>query len=234
MTLSTFQALVHSLYSGDANTPDSTSGEWSVRLNYLKAAINAWDTSNGMFWNELYTLLSTAADGTKTVSASTLAYATPTDFRFLAGYVETYTVSNIRTKWKIIKPEEAALYTGEGVTTLEDGYVYVTGNKKAGFYINFSSQPTISDTIEYPYYKDAFEPSTSAHVIEMSDPYFAVYFALSKLHEQDGEGDRATYAMSQAESKLDAMKFLNAMKPNYQENSVQDSTVLRTGVGFGA
>lgn len=234
MTLAQFEAIVHSLYSGDNNTPDSSSGEWDVRLNYLKSAINAWDTERGVLWNELYTLLSSAADGTKVVASSTLSYATPTNFRFLAGYVETYTTSDQRTKWKVIKPEEAALYAGQSNPSLSDGYVYITGNKKAGFYINFSSQPTVGDTIEYPYYKDAFEPSSGSDVIEMSDPYFSVYFTLSKLHEQDGEGDRATFAMSQAESKLEAMKFLNEMNPPYQINQVQDSTIIRTNAGFGA
>lgn len=233
MNLTTFQSTIHAIYSGDSNTPDSTSGEWAVRLIYLISAINAWDTEKGILWNELYTLLSDASDGTKTVSASTLSYATPTDFRFLAGYVETYTSTDQRTKWKVIKPEEAALYAGQSNPSLSEGYVYVTGNKKDGFNINFSSQPTVDDTIEYPYYKDAFEPSSGSDVIEMSDPYFAIYFALSKLHEQDGEGDRATFAMSQAESKLESMKNLNAMAPHYQVNQVQDSNITRTNTGFG-
>lgn len=232
-TVTTLQTQIHSLYAGDDSTPDSSAAEWTVRLNYIVAAIHAWDSEMGMQWNELWTTLADAGSGDSTIVADTLAYDAPSDFRFLGGYVETYTTSDQRTKWKIITPQEAAVHQGAGVTGLDDGYVYVTGNTKTGFKINFSSQPTAGDTIAYPYYKEPFEPTSGSHEVEMSDPYFCVYYALAKLHEHDGEGDRATFAMSQAETKLNAMKTRNALLPHYQLNTAQDSTVLRTYAGFG-
>lgn len=235
MTIDQAQTAIHSLYAGDTNTPTSSDSEYTVRLELIKAAINAWESETGILWNEMFTTLADAADGTKTVAASTLAYDAPTDFKFLAGYVETISASDStqRTKWRVIKPEEASVHQGGSIIGLDAGYAYVTGNDSDGYKINFSSQPTAGGTIDYPYYKNATTPTTGSDVIEMSDPYFCVYFVLSKLHEQDGEGDRATFAMSQAESKLSSMKTSNAMAPHYQLNQAQDSTILRTNNGLG-
>lgn len=233
MNLTSAQSILHQLYAGDTNTPASSDDEWTVRLVYLNAAINAWETEYGMLWNELYADLASAATGDKTVNASDTVYTAPTNLKFIGGYVETYTDVNQKTKWQVIKPERAAVSDGATIVGVDDGYVWLTGNTSSGQSINFSSQPTVGHTIDYPYYKTATALSTGSDVIEMSDPYFAIYFALSKLHEQDGEGDRATFAMSQAESKMTAMKTLNAMAPPYQLNGVENSTILRTNVGFG-
>lgn len=236
MDLTTAQTILHALYTGDDQTPASTDAEWTVRTVYLNSAINTWETEFGMLWNELWTNLADASDGDKTINASDLLYTTPTDLHFLGGYVDTYTVSTQKTRWQVVKPEKAALLDGDSievVTGFTAGHVWLTGNAKAGLVVNFSSQPTAGDTLDYPYYKNATTLSAGSDVIEMSDPYFALYFALSKLHEQDGNGGRAGFAIGQAEEKLKNMKTLNAMAPPFQQNSVENSDVLRSGGGFG-
>ena len=63
----------------------------------------------------------------------------------------------------------------------------------------------------------------------MSRPgYFGVYFALGKLHEQDGAGDRARAALLW-QIKLKVMKTSNMMLPNSRSQMVQRGT----GGGFG-
>ena len=236
MTLTQAQTILHALYTGDDQTPASSDAEWTVRAVFLNAGINAWDTEIGMIWNELWTTLADAGDGDKTINASDLLYTAPTDIRFLGGYIETFTNSNQRTKWRVVKPEKAALLDGDSIEVVvgfTEGHVWLTGNKKAGFVINFSSQATAGDTLDYPYYQDPTTLSGVSDVIEMSDPYFAVYFALSKLHENEGAGDQAAFAMGQAEEKLKGMKTLNAMAPPFQLNGAENSTILRTGRGFG-
>jgi hypothetical protein len=228
MTLSNLQAAIHKLYAGDTSTPLSDSSEWEVRLAYINAGIDSWQTQE-LFWNELWTTLADASSGDKTVTASTLTYDCPDDFSFLGGYVETN-----GTKWRVIKPEKASVKKGDTIVGLEDGYVYVTGNPADGYEITFSSQPTVGDTIDYPYYKNATQLATGTDETEISDPYFLVYFAISKLHEHDGEGDRATFSMSQAETKMKAMKVRNALLPHYQPNQADDSTIIRTATGFGS
>lgn len=228
MTLQTYQDILHSLYQGDTSTPESTSTDWAVRLNLLKAAINAWDNEKGILWNELWTQLSAAADGGKTVIAATVDYDCPSDFRFLGAYVRTTDSSGDHTYWTVVKPEKSELFKNEDAELC-----FITGNKKTGFDLHFGKQPTAGHTINYPYYKEPFEPSAANNVIEMSDPHFAIYFALAKLHELDGEGDRAMLAMSQAEARLQSMRARNMMPPHYQDGYVPDRDFEIGVPGFG-
>lgn len=229
MTLSEYQTALHSLYQGDTSTPTSSDdNEWTVRTELLKAAINAWDNEFGIMWDELWTNLSDASDGDKTINASDLDYDMPTDFRFLGGYVRTYTDDGNETYWQVYSPERASMDENK-----DPKACYVTGNKKSGFDLHFLAQPTASDTLEYPYYKEPFEPSSGTDVIEMSDPYFAVYYALAKLHEQDGDGDRANLAIATANEHMNNMRVRNDMAPNNNPNRVEDVDFLLNKTGFG-
>jgi hypothetical protein len=228
MTLSEYQTILHTLYQGDDSTPESTSTDWAVRLNLLKTAIAAWDNEKGVLWNELWTQLADAADGDKTVAASDVDYGCPSDFRFAGTYVRTTDSSGNHTYWTVVKPEKSELFKNEDATIC-----WFTGNKKTGFGLHFGKQPTAGHTINYPYYKEPFEPSSAAHIIEMSAPYFAVYFALAKLHELDGEGDRALLALSQAEAQMQSMRTRNMMAPHYQDNYVPDRDFEIGVPGFG-
>lgn len=225
MTLQEYQDYLHSLYQGDGSTPGSTSDEWDHRTNILAAAIGTWDHESGVFWNELWSQLADAGDGDTTVVAATLTYDMPTDFRFLGSYVRTTTSGGNNTYYRVITPSDAELYTNTSVNAC-----YVTGNASAGFDLTFLKQPTAGDTINYPYYKSPTVPSATTDVIEMSDPWFAVYFGLSKLHEHDRDGDRATEAMVMAQDKLRGMKVQNMMLPHEQTNKVKDRDF---GAGFG-
>lgn len=227
MDLQLFQDILHSLYQGDVDTPSSSDDVWEHRTNLLKVAINAWNAEKGILWGELWTQLSAAATGDKTVGSSDLVYACPTDFRFPGGYVRI-TVNGQHEYWDVLSPQKAELYLGSGVTAC-----YFTGNPKTGYTLNFLSQPTVGATINYPYYKTPFIPSSTTDDLEMSDPYFAVYFALSKLHEIDGEGDRAVKALQEAQSRLDGMKTQNVMPAWYQDNAVPDRDTDTGSGGFG-
>ena len=227
MTLAEFQAYVHSLYQADGSTPSSGSDEWDHRTNLLLAAIHLWD-NEPLFWNELWTTLTDASDGDKTVAAGTLEYDMPTDFRFLGSFVRTTSGSD-HTFWQIIKPERGEIYKNTNAK-----FAYVTGNKKDGFDVTFGQQPTVAATINYPYYKEPYEPSASSNVIEMADPWFPVYYALGKLHEQDGDGDRASAAYSTAEQKLRNMKVRNMALPHTQPNQAFDRDFSLGYGGFGS
>jgi hypothetical protein len=230
MTLTEYQTFLHNLYRGDGNTPTDGDTKWNQREYLLHAGINMWEHCDPpVLWNELWTTLSAAATGDKTVNASDLLYDMPDDFVFLGSYVRTTTAAGKHTYYKVIQPEDAELYKN---TT--DNAVFVTGNKKDGHVLNFLKQPTTGDTINYPYYKEAFEPTTSAQEFEMSDPWFAVYFALGKLHEQEGAGDRSQAAYSMADAKLKSMKTRNIMLPHDQTNRPRDDKSAKGYSGFGS
>lgn len=233
MTLQQFMDRLHSEYQGDTETPEDTEEDWDVRLNILYGAINDWETAENVLWLELWTMLSDAVDGDTATDGTSIQYDCPTDFRFPGGFVRL-TVGTQVTKYSVVRPEKAELSKGSNITMSGQGNIcWFTGNKRSGFKINFLTAPE-AGTIDYPYYKDAFLPTAAAHVIEMSDPWFAVRKTLSKLHELDGEGDRAGLALSLASNKLEGMKSNNSTPIWFQDNAIPDrDTDIDTG-GFGS
>lgn len=227
-TLTNAQTDLHVLYTGDNSTPTSSDTEWTVRTNLFNIGIKTWEYEKGVLWNELWTTRILANTGDSTIGSADLVYTTPTNLRFLGGYVRTYTTTTSQTYWPVVKPDRAELDK-----PASDSYVYLVGNTSSGYSIYFSQQPTVGHTIDYPYYKNATALSAGADKIEMSDPLFVVYFALSKLHEQDGDGDRAATALSIAEEKLSGMRTMNAMLPIYQDNRIEDLNTVRGGGSFG-
>lgn len=217
MTLTQFQQTLHALYQGDAEYPTDADNEWAVRIMFMKAGINQWDTEKGILWSELWVTLEDAATGDKTITTATLDYDCPTDFRFPGSFVRTTDSVGNHTFWQVMKPQDAELHKNSG------GHgCFFTGNAKTGFDLHFLEQPTVGSTINYPYYKSPFEPASASDILEMSDPYFALYFTLGKLHETDGEGDRATLAYQMANERMSAMRTRNEMPAWFTQNFVPD------------
>jgi hypothetical protein len=218
MTLQEFQTNLHSIYQGDTNTPSSTSGEWTYRGNLLNEAISIWENEKGMFWDELWTTLADASDGDTTIVAATLSYDMPSDYRYLGSYVKVGD-----SFYQIIRPSDKDGYTTESVC-------YVTGNKSSGYKLNFVYQPEVGETIDYPYYKEASEPSNTTDVIEMDDPYFCINWALYRMRSNDGEGQLSSAEYAQAVGRLKAMRTKNMLLPSNQPNSPNDTF----SYGFGS
>lgn len=223
MTQTAFQQLLHRLYQGDNDYPSSiTDTNWIVRQAILEASIRQWDAEEGILWRELWEQLSDASDGVKTIAASTLTYNCPTDMRrFLGGYVRLTDSAGVHTFLPVVEQHKAEL----DKNNTSSNWCYFTGSyteSVGGFKLNFVSQQTIGLTINYPYYKTPTIPSAGAHIIEMSDPMFAIEYSLSKLHELDGEGDRASLALAKANSLLKAMRVNNSVPGWYQDNYAPD------------
>lgn len=226
MLVSEWQDQLHIQYQGDVETPAEGVDDWEVRLGLLLDSINAWETADKhIMWLELWTTLADAVDGTKTTDGIALRFAAPTNFKIAGGFVRLINGTEV-TYYKILRPEQIdnARQNGGNVC-------YFTGNKRSGFYVNFFSIPAAGLTIDYPYYKYAFQPTAGTDIIEMPDPYFGIKYALSKLHELDGEGDRATLALSLANAKLNAMISNNETPVHGQDTSVPDNTDDQGGFG---
>lgn len=228
MTLQEFQDELHAEYQGDTDTPSSSDSEWTFRLRLLKGAIREWASEEGITWAELWAQLSDAATGDKTVNASDVDYACPTDFDFPGGYVRTTDASGNHTYWEVLSQERAELFKNEAVRAC-----YFTGSQKAGFTLHFMDQPTAGHTINYPYYKTPTVPSAVGDILEMSEPRFAIHFCLSKMHEIDGEGDRAIKSFRQAQASIVKMRRRNILPVFLQENKVLDRDIDTGTAGFG-
>jgi hypothetical protein len=226
MTLAQFQTRVHYLLKGDTDVPTAGDDEYTLRTELLSDVIDSWNGEEGILWNELFVQLSTSATGDKTILAATTSYDCPTDFSFLGGVVEL-TNGSTTTRVDVIKPQDAGLYT------TSDQKCYITGNANTGFQINFTFQPTVGDTINYPYYKTPLKPSSAGDIIEMSDPTFAVQSVLQILLEHAGAGDRANLALAKASAKLQSMRTKNIMPTWYESSAIPDRDYSNGDVGFG-
>lgn len=230
MTLTQAQQILHSLYQGDTNDPSTSDDDYSTRTRLLNAAINVWEKEGDGRWPELFVNLSDASDGDKTTTSGTSAYSAPTDFSFMAGFVRVDDENGAQTFYPEVSLDKAPLYANDTATKR----FYVTGNTQDGFTVNILPAPTVTGRdITYEYYKVADQLSTGSDIIEMSDPYYAVYYALSVLFENDGEGDRAIKALQQSRDRLDQMKIRRMVVGAYQDNSIPDRDYDTGTAGFG-
>ena len=212
------------LYEGDNDTPGATTSDYLTRRGLMNVGIVTWEKEAQ--WRELFVKLADAADGDKTTGADDADYDCPTDFVFVVGYLRIGT-----TKYPYYPQEKVQLISSSDSSTK---FFYVTGNTNTGFDIHIHPAPSSAgDTITYEYYKTATELSATTTVFEMSDPYFAIYFALSKLYEQDGKMGEAQKAFMEAGSRLERMKTANVTPPFYQGNAIPDSAFSRGVGGFG-
>ena len=230
MTLQEFQNIVHKLYMGNTDTPDSNTDSWALRLGFLETSINMWEHEEGVEWDELWVRLTNASDGDKTTDGSHSTLDTPTDFQKPGGFLYLTDSAGQKTWYKFKKPGAVQL---EQIQASSEKYFWVTGNKKVGFTINLSDTPVAGLTVEYPYYKDAFIPALTTDVLEMSGPFFAVHFTLANLQALSENGDKASLSLSMANQKLKSMKVKNAASPAAQEDAAQDYGFSTGTGGFG-
>jgi hypothetical protein len=219
-TLSDAISYINSLYEGDSTTPSSGDEDYTLWTALLNVAVNVWETEEGVLWKELFVKLSDAATGDKTTVANDYSYTCPTNFRFPAsGYVWLGSGSN-KTAVKVIKQEELTLYENN-----TDDWCYFLMDGSPTLEFNPNMTITGGYTINYNYYKFATKLTTSTDTFEMSDPMFAVYFAISELKRDEGD----TAAGAVASQKLEGMKTRNVMPTWYQSDSVTN----KTEDGFG-
>ena len=211
---------LNSLYEADSTAPASGEEDFTVWTSLMNIAVDIWENEEGMLWRELFVKLADAADGDKTTSAGDNSYAVPTNFRFPASaYVWLGTGSN-KTPYKIIKQEDVQIYEND-----RGNWCYFLLDTSPTLEFNPNLTMNGSETISYNYYKTATALTTGASVFEMSNPMFAVYYALSELKKEEGD----TSALSIANQKLEAMKTRNSMPSWLQE----DSLLSPMSDGFG-
>jgi hypothetical protein len=210
---------LNSLLELDDDVPSSGDEDFTVWLSLLNIGVNLWESEEGVLWRELFVKLADAATGDKTATAGDYSYATPTDFVFpTSGYVWIGTGTN-KTAFKVVKQEDIQLYENNS-----DNWCYflMDGTPTLEFNPNCNVP---NGTISYNYYKNATRLTAGASTFEMSDPLFAVYYALSELTKEEGNQG----ALSIASQKMEGMKTRNIIPSYFQE----DSFLTSPGEGFG-
>jgi len=221
--------IVYSLYEGDTTNWSTSSDEYLAARVYANAAINRWEFYEQTNWKELWTSLDDAASTvTKTLTAGTYTYTCPDDFIKPSSYVRTVDSGGTSQYWDVYPSSKVPSYDDDSSL-----FCYFTGNVKSGFTLNFNPNVdlTTGNTISYEYYKTATTFTTTASTTEMSDPYFIVYFVLSRLYENDGEDGRANKAFQEAEGRLENMRTNNIIGLEGVDDRIEYT--LSDGGGFG-
>jgi len=206
-------ASINTLLELDSTPPTSGDEDYSVWTNLINVAVNIWENEEGVLWKELFCELADASDGGKTTVAGQYAYSVPTNFKSLNSGI----VWVDDAPFQVIKIEDKQLYD----QNLGDWCYFTDTN------LEFNPNLTITagGTIKYNYYKDATALTTGTSTFEMSDPMFAVYYALAELTKEEGNQEALNIAMQ----KLEAMKTRNESTAYHQDNSV----ISPVGEGFG-
>jgi hypothetical protein len=218
--LDDFIDYVNTLYESDSTAPSSGDEDYTVWTALANIAIDIWENEEGMLWRELFVKLADAADGDKTTAAGDNSYAVPTDFRFPASGYVWFGSGTEKTAYKVIPQEEIQLYEN---TSSRWCYFLMDGSPTLEINPNLTIQGGY--TISYNYYKTASKLTTGSDTFEMSDPMFAVFYALSELKKEEGDISAAAVATQ----KLEAMKTRNVMPSWFMDTAITN----RTEGGFG-
>ncbi len=208
MTIDQAVKIVYALREKNNDYPDNSSEDYIAILQEINAAINLWEQEvhKGVLWRELYT--------TDTVTISSGQGSAPSDFLAPAS------LYNGSTEYVFTRPELAKTIR---VNNPSQKIYWLTGSH-GDYTIN-----TPDDCVfDIAYYKKAttYSTGTETQQLEMSDPYFAVNYALGDLYLDD-DNPQAQFKIDQANEKLEAMKIANENSPLYQDANEFNQ------VGFG-
>lgn len=219
---------VYSLYEGDVDDWSATDDEYLSARRYSKGGIFMWEHYDNTKWRELFGTLTAAATGDKTTTAGDFLYDCPTNFKSLSSYVRTSSSGGVKTFFIPQPPEKIAL-----LTKSSENFVYITGNRKDGFDLNFNPNLVLAtgDTIEYEYYRLATYFTATSSITEMSNPFFLVHYILYRMYKNDGEDGKAREEFQIAQQLLEQMRVDNMESLwNVPFNIDEDPT---TRGGFG-
>lgn len=203
---------LNTLYNTSSTPPTSGDEDYIVWTDLFNTAINLWENEEGMMWRELFVRLADAPDGTKTTTTAT-TYTVPSLFRFpSSAYVWLGTGTN-KTPYRILKQEEVQLYEGD-----TGNWCYFLLDSSPTLEFNPNLTITSGQTISYNYYKYATALTTGTDTLEMSDPMYAVYYALSELKKEEGDVSAFQIALQ----KMESMRTRNFMASDFMQNTTRN------------
>lgn len=185
MKLKEAQKLIHLLYEGDTDYPDSPQDDdYQLRLALINMIISEWENTPNVTWREL---LETNQD--QKIEAGKLVYSLPDNFRKLYispddSYSGIY-LGNMNIKEIPIEEKFKAEKAGKPC-------FYLSGNNATGFKINLIAidieKYQLTDKyIKYIYVKKASLMTEPDDVLECSDGNFIVRRAVGELYAQDSD-----------------------------------------------
>ena len=208
MTLTQAISFLNVLYNGNSSAPTSGEEDYTVWTSLFNIAVNIWENEEGMLWRQLFVKLADAADGDKTATAGDYSYAVPTNFSQPHSSIVWIGTGTNKTPYQVIDQKDLPKYEINS-----DNWCYFLMDTTPT--LEFNPNCTVqAGTISYIYYKTATALTTGASTFEMSDPMFAVYYALNELKKDEGDAS----AGGIASQKLEAMKTKDFMEPQQEDD----------------
>jgi len=218
---------VHRLYEKNTDYPDSGSEDYALIRAFLNDAIEAWGDKGkeaSTKWRELFTTLSVASDGDKVTVDGQAEYDVPSDFVEISSFVEVG-----GQLYSYLRPEKVlpALNVDP-----QRKFYYITGSGNTQKLVLNPAPTTDGADIKYSYYKRPNLLSDEADVVEMKKPYFAIYFAVSALTDEERPDLAGTYLV-RAGGILDEMVIENELTPSGHSFALEDYDFEITNSKFG-
>lgn len=201
MTFNDIFEAYYNLYRAEGTTPDNTDDEYIIALRLANEALARWANFDGTYWNQLYTTLIAAEDGSKTIVTGQSEYECPSDMREPGGMIKLISGTDTVKSIRVVQPHETQFENPEA------DYCYFTGSPATGFVLNFNLAPTIELNgyeINYIYYKNPTQYTTGTDISEIPDPYFLVHRMLAMRFR----ASRNPYYQSALRDSEDALRIM--------------------------
>jgi len=203
---------IYKRFEKSSDDPDNTSEDYIVRLEYVNAEIEKWESEQGIEWKELFgTISSTLTDGVCNNNSVALL-----NFKRPAGFLRVG-----EDKYEYVRPEQVEKEVRENSTKK----IYTVTGAKGTYSINVYPVVSGAFTLDYRKLATTYSTGTETTEIEMSDPGFIIHGVLSQLYQDDNNNSQAGVEMQIANAKMNAMKIANETNPFYQDNSVLSDTI---------
>ena len=201
MTFDDIFEAYYNLYRAEGTTPDNTDDEYTIALRLANEALSRWANFDGTYWNQLYTTLIAAEDGSKTIVTGQTIYECPSDMREPGGMIKLISGTDTVKSIRVVQPHETQFENPEA------DYCYFTGSPATGFTLNFNVAPTVELNgyeINYIYYKNPTQYTTGTDISEIPDPYFLVHRMLAMRFR----ASRNPYYQSALRDSEDALRIM--------------------------
>lgn len=213
---------VYHTYEGDTDYPEFADDDMQLYFAHLVDSVEEW-MNRFPKYREMFAYLSDAVDGDKQTTAGAETIDAPSNFVRPANFIKVD-----GKKLEYIPPEKMELHDG----TLEEWFSII--GMPGAYKIVIHPTPGSVVNVSYPYYKTLTKPTTENSTIEVSRPFFCLYYILNKLYLDDAQNKDLA---KMYEDKMDEQERLErvslAMTPTGTPNQARDMNFLKFGSGFG-
>lgn len=184
MTIENAMLSVFKRFEKSIDTPDKTSEDYIIRLDYANRAIRQWENEEGMDWKELCGTLSGTLTNGVCNNQTTLA-----NFKSPSGFLRIGTDRYIYVRPERVEREQALNPSKK---------IYTITGAKGSKSINVYPAVSADFYLDYKKYATTYATGSETTEIEMSNPEFITAFVVAMLYMDDDNSTQAGVEMQSA------------------------------------